>query len=185
MANFEDFEAKRMRLDEDIDDDNNDCNTGIEEKESGEGERKVDVDKKVSGEELREEGEEEEVVGEEEVGESVEENDSEESENDSESEGSESEEITRDEWQCARDKCRKTIARQVAKKWGVSNVGDAELDDYMQRKIDWMDYKMDKYEFQFVEEELLNKCCNRLGFGGGILNNYTILSLAILGQHPY
>jgi hypothetical protein len=175
MDNFEDFEAKRMRPDED-----NDCNTGIEEKESGEGEKKLDVDKKESREDVGEE-EEDEL----EERESVEENDSEESENDSESEDSESEKITDDEWEWARDKCRKTIARQVAKKWGVSNVGDAELDDYIQRKIDWLDYKMGKYEFQFVEEELLNKCCNRLGFGGGILNNYTILSFALAGRYSY
>jgi hypothetical protein len=159
MATFEDFEPKRLRLDG--------C-----DKEGG-GEVAVDGDKKESGEEVSKE-EEEKIV---------EENDSEESEN--EDSESESEKITENEWEWARDKCRETIARQVAKKWGVSNVSDADLDEFIQRKIDWMDYKMDKYEFQFVEEKLLNKCCRRLGFGGGILNNYTILSFALAGRYHY
>jgi hypothetical protein len=127
----EDFEAKRVRLDNDLD-------TRVEEKDSGAVET-------------------EEVEGEE----------------------SDLEEVTKSEWDWARDKCRKTIRAVLRDERHVRRVSDDELDEFVTKRLLEIENAFDSFDADdFRDSKMLNNCCELLGFGGGILDIYTILSFA-------
>jgi hypothetical protein len=100
-------------------------------------------------------------------------------EEESETDESETEKVTESEWDWARRKCRITIARKLAKKRGVSNVSNTELNKFIKGKLGWITRVLWKYDFEFVDSEMLDECCKHLGFEGGILDHCTILSFAM------
>jgi cobalamin biosynthesis protein CobT len=169
MNKFEDLDAKRVKFDDSVA-----CDVGVEEKKSTED----DNDEKES--EIAEQEEEEESE--------TEESETEESEaEESETEESETEKVKESvEWDRARDKCRIMLAEKLAKKRGVSHVSYDELNKFIKGKLGWITHVLWKYDFEFVDSEMLDECCEHLGFKGGILDQCMILSFAMpAGQSIY